>query len=119
MGVTLSEENARQLYVPPGFAHGFCVTSEVAEIAYKCTRIYDPTDELVVRWNDPDLAISWPLDSPILSAKDRDGPRLQELRDAGVSAVASELPPDSAYSAGELVRRRSESRERAISDGIS
>lgn len=74
VGFILSEENHRQLYVPPGFAHGFCVTSEVADFAYKCTRVYNPADERTLRWNDPALNIQWPQVEPrILSAKDERG----------------------------------------------
>ncbi|MFQ3639939.1 MAG: dTDP-4-dehydrorhamnose 3,5-epimerase, partial [Chloracidobacterium sp.] len=57
LGVTLSAENFRQLYVPPGFVHGFCVVSETAEVLYKCTALYDPTDEIGIVWNDPELGI--------------------------------------------------------------
>lgn len=79
-GATLSAESFHQLWVPPGFAHGFCVTSEVAQVEYKCTALYDPTDELVVAWNDPDLAIAWPLaGEPRLSARDRAAPRLADV----------------------------------------
>lgn len=70
----LSAENKRQLWVPPGFAHGFVVVSEVAEVLYKTTDYYAPQHERSILWNDPDLAIAWPLDSePILSAKDQAG----------------------------------------------
>jgi dTDP-4-dehydrorhamnose 3,5-epimerase len=68
---TLSAQNFRQCYIPPGFAHGFCVTSAAAQIEYKCTDFYDPADEIHVRWDDPDIDIKWPLDDPILSPKDR------------------------------------------------
>jgi dTDP-4-dehydrorhamnose 3,5-epimerase len=78
-GVTLSAENKRQLYIPPGFAHGFCVTSETALFAYKCTDLYNPQSEGSVLWNDPDLGIAWPIATPELSAKDRDGVRLAEF----------------------------------------
>ena len=79
-GVTLSGENFRQLYIPPGFAHGFCVLSETAEVEYKCTALYDRADEIAVVWDDPDLAIAWPLTAaPVLSAKDSAGRSLAEL----------------------------------------
>jgi dTDP-4-dehydrorhamnose 3,5-epimerase len=68
--VTLSGENKIQFWVPPGFAHGFLVLSETADFEYKCTDYYDPSDEGCILWNDPDLNISWPIDNPILSAKD-------------------------------------------------
>lgn len=67
---TLSEANHRQLYVPPGFAHGFCVASERARVIYKCTEVYRPDDEYGVLWSDTTLAIDWPLSAPLLSAKD-------------------------------------------------
>jgi dTDP-4-dehydrorhamnose 3,5-epimerase len=78
VGVTLSADNHRQLWVPPGFAHGFVVTSASAEMVYKCTDYYAPEDEHSLLWNDPELAIAWPLaeagiEAPVLSAKDRDG----------------------------------------------
>ena len=67
----LSSENKRQVYIPEGFAHGFCVTSERAVVMYKCTDFYAPHAENGVLWNDPDLAIRWPVQTPILSDKDR------------------------------------------------
>lgn len=76
---TLSEENARQLYIPPGFAHGFAVTSGVAVVMYKCTELYHRDAELCVLWNDPDLAIPWPVAEPLLSGRDRDGLRLRDI----------------------------------------
>jgi len=78
-GVELSEANGRQLYIPEGFAHGFVVTSESALVAYKCTDIYEPKHEGSVRWDDPELAIAWPVESPLLAPKDRDAPRLREI----------------------------------------
>lgn len=77
--VVLSSENRRQFYVPPGFAHGFCVTSETALFAYKCTDLYNPAAEGSVLWNDPDLAIPWPVSDPELSAKDKVGVRLKDF----------------------------------------
>ena len=71
VGVSLSAENFRQLYVPPGYAHGFCVVSELAEVEYKCTDFYDPADEGGVMWNDPVLAITWPIAAPVLSQRDQ------------------------------------------------
>lgn len=76
VGETLSADNKRMLWVPPGFAHGFYVTSESAEFVYKCTDFYAPQHEQALRWDDPDLAIAWPLadgQSPILSNKDANG----------------------------------------------
>jgi dTDP-4-dehydrorhamnose 3,5-epimerase len=74
-GVTLSEENRRMLWIPPGFAHGFYVTSETAEFVYKCTDFYAPQYERSIIWNDPDIGITWPLDGeePVLSEKDQNG----------------------------------------------
>jgi dTDP-4-dehydrorhamnose 3,5-epimerase len=76
---TLSGENHHQLYLPPGFVHGFCVTSEPAHVLYKCTEIYRRDDEIAVVWNDPELAIPWPLAAPLLNDKDRAAPRLAEI----------------------------------------
>jgi dTDP-4-dehydrorhamnose 3,5-epimerase len=70
VGVELTENNFRQLYIPPGFAHGFCVTSDRADVLYKCTDYYVPGDELTIPWNDPDIGIQWPISSPLLSQKD-------------------------------------------------
>jgi dTDP-4-dehydrorhamnose 3,5-epimerase len=78
-GVTLSAENGRQLFIPEGFAHGFAVTSAEAVFTYKCARYYDAELEWTVRWDDPALAISWPVTKPILSEKDREGLPLAEL----------------------------------------
>lgn len=73
-GALLSAENKRQMWVPPGFAHGFCVTSDVAEFLYLTTDYYAPEHERCIAWNDPELAIDWPLTSePVVSAKDREG----------------------------------------------
>jgi dTDP-4-dehydrorhamnose 3,5-epimerase len=75
----LSSENFRELYVPPGYAHGFCVLTDVAEVEYKVTDYWDPEGELRIRWNDPELAIPWPVSAtPILSAKDQDAPLLRD-----------------------------------------
>ena len=77
VGVELSDSNHRQLYVPPGYAHGFCVLSEAANFYYKCTDVYDPGYEGGVIWNDPTLNIAWPVSSPVLSAKDAELPPLK------------------------------------------
>ncbi len=71
VSAVLSSVKKRQFYVPPGFAHGFCVTSETALFAYKCTELYSPTDEASLLWNDPALGIDWPIAAPDLSDKDR------------------------------------------------
>jgi dTDP-4-dehydrorhamnose 3,5-epimerase len=81
VGVRLSGENFRQLYVPPGFAHGFCVISPLVHVEYKCTDFYDPTDEVSIAWDDPEIAIEWPVREPVVSAKDRTAPRLQQIFD--------------------------------------
>jgi dTDP-4-dehydrorhamnose 3,5-epimerase len=82
-GVTLSEENHLQLFIPEGFAHGFCVTSETALFAYKCTDFYRPELECSIRWDDPDIGIDWPIKNPELSKKDQNGQWLSDLsRDA-------------------------------------
>ena len=75
----LSGDNFQQLYVPPGFAHGFCVLSEVVHVEYKCTDFYDPADEIGLAWNDPDVGIEWPIRDPIVSDKDRRLPALKTL----------------------------------------
>lgn len=89
----LSANNARQLYVPPGCAHGFCVLSERAQVEYKCTALYDPADEVGIAYNDPDLAIPWPIDTPVLSERDkRNGPlaaMLGRLSPSGDAALVA------------------------------
>jgi len=75
----LSAADHRQLWIPPGFAHGFCVTSEAALFAYKCTAAYSATDELGVSWSDPALGIPWPVTTPQLSTKDAALPRLADI----------------------------------------
>ncbi len=79
VGVELSESNHRQLWVPPGFAHGFVVTSESADFLYKTTDYYAPEHERCIAWNDPAIGIQWPLDGPpVLSAKDQQGVSLAQ-----------------------------------------
>ena len=78
-GDVLSEKNKRQLYVPEGFAHGFCVLSDTADVIYKCTDRYAPGDEYGVFWADETIDIVWPIANPILSAKDSDNPRLADI----------------------------------------
>lgn len=78
-GQLLSAENRLQMYVPVGFAHGFCVTSERAEVIYKCTDLYNPKGERSVRWDDPDIGIDWPGENPLLSDKDAAAPRLADM----------------------------------------
>ncbi len=81
VGVTLSAENMTQLYMPPGFAHGFVALSESCQIEYKCSVIYHPEDELAIAWNDPELAIPWPITDVSLSDRDRAAPLLGDVRD--------------------------------------
>ena len=81
ISVVLSADSFVQLYAPPGFAHGFLVTSEVAQFEYKCTELYHPEDEISIAWNDPQLAISWPIETPSLSTKDAAAPTLAEVMD--------------------------------------
>lgn len=79
VGVTLTGENATQLYAPPGYAHGFLVLSDIADFLYKCTEYYHPEDEGGIMWNDADLAIDWPeTGSRVISAKDQAWPTLSE-----------------------------------------
>jgi dTDP-4-dehydrorhamnose 3,5-epimerase len=80
-GVVLSEENKKQFWVPPGFAHGFLVLSDIADFEYKCTDYYDPSDEGSILWSDPDLDIKWPLNNPILSKKDSNANKLIDLQE--------------------------------------
>ncbi len=79
MKVELSETNHKQIYIPPGYAHGFCVLSEGADVMYKCTEFYHPELERGIVWNDPDLAIDWSVENPILSPKDAVLPRLKDI----------------------------------------
>jgi len=83
-GVVLSGENKRQFWVPAGFAHGFCVTSETALFAYKCTELYAPQHERSIRWDDPSLAIDWPITEPQVSDKDRLAPLLADIDPASL-----------------------------------
>lgn len=77
--VELDDVTHRQIYIPPGYAHGFCVLSEMANVLYKCTEYYHPTGEHGIIWNDADLAIAWPLSQPILSEKDKNYPSLKQV----------------------------------------
>jgi dTDP-4-dehydrorhamnose 3,5-epimerase len=81
VGVTLSADNYRQCYIPPGFAHGFCVLTSTAEVEYKCTDYYDPASEIGIAWNDPSLAIRWPVETPILSPRDSRHPTMAAQMD--------------------------------------
>lgn len=79
VGITLSAANRKQVYIPPGFAHGFCVTSDQADVVYKCTELYDPQMDRGVLWNDPDIGIDWPISDPLVSPKDAEAPRLKTI----------------------------------------
>lgn len=88
-GVELGDQGPRQLYMAPGFAHGFCVLSEFADLHYKVSRLYDDTDEGGVFWNDRDIGIRWPIANPIVSERDSAYPRLRELDSERLPQVAS------------------------------
>jgi dTDP-4-dehydrorhamnose 3,5-epimerase len=81
VGVTISADDFRQCYIPPGFAHGFCVLSRTAQVEYKCTDLYDPGSEIGLAWDDPAFGISWPVREPLLSKRDQQHPRLEKLMD--------------------------------------
>lgn len=79
IGIILSKDNKKMIYIPEGFAHGFCVLSDSAEIIYKCSNPYSPKHERGIIWNDSDLAIKWPIENPILSSRDANWPNLKNL----------------------------------------
>jgi dTDP-4-dehydrorhamnose 3,5-epimerase len=81
VAITLSAESFKQYFIPPGLAHGFCVLSPVAQVEYKCTDLYDRASEIGIAWNDPALAIPWPIADPVLSERDRHHPTLAEVGD--------------------------------------
>ena len=78
-GVELTDENHRQLFIPVGFGHGFCVLSEVADVAYKLTSAYDPATEAGIKWDDPSVGVQWPIADPQLSERDTSAPALSEI----------------------------------------
>jgi dTDP-4-dehydrorhamnose 3,5-epimerase len=84
VGVSLSAANFKQCFIPPGFAHGFCVLSPIAQVEYKCTDFYDPASEIGIAWNDPAIGIAWPVTEPLLSPRDSRHPTLD--------AVSHQLP---------------------------
>ncbi|MEO5579896.1 MAG: dTDP-4-dehydrorhamnose 3,5-epimerase [Gemmatimonadaceae bacterium] len=86
-GIELSDENLWSLWIPPGFAHGFAVLSDVADVIYKCTALYDADDDRGILWNDPDIGIAWPAQSPTVSAKDA---QLGTLRESGAAFATNE-----------------------------
>ena len=79
VGVRLSAENKKQMYVPAGFAHGFCALTESAEVLYKCSAYYSAKDDRGILWDDEDIGVDWPVKDPILSEKDRDNPKLRDI----------------------------------------
>lgn len=88
VGVYLSADNHQQLYIPPGFAHGFCVTSETALFVYKCTELYHPETEMSIAWNDPSIGIDWPVVTPSLSQKDQAGVLLSAIPPGRLPVIA-------------------------------
>ena len=80
VGLELSADNHKQLWIPPGYAHGFCVLTDTADFLYKCTDLYFPEDEGGLIWNDPDIGIDWPIKNPLLSDKDLKLPTLAEIK---------------------------------------
>ena len=78
-GVILNEENKHQLYIPPGYAHGFCVLGDTVDVTYKCTSLYTPAEDAGIRWDDPDIGIDWPISDPLVSEKDRNAPLLKDI----------------------------------------
>ena len=83
VGIELTEDNHRQFWVPPGYAHGFCVLTDTADFQYKCTDYYDPSDEGGLIWNDPEVGIDWQIKDPVLSEKDQMLPTLAQIRAKG------------------------------------
>ena len=77
-GIELSDANKLMLWVPPGFAHGFCAMEDGSDLVYKCTTLYDPTSDRAILWNDPEIGIEWPIAEPVLSEKDTKAPRLAD-----------------------------------------
>lgn len=84
--VELDDESCAQIYIPAGFAHGFCVLSESAKVHYKTSTIYDPQKEISIRWNDPDLKIAWPVQNPILSPRDQISPYFKQVFDVSLDS---------------------------------
>lgn len=78
--IDLTEENRKMLWIPEGFAHGFCATTELADLVYKCTRLYDPASDRSIAWDDPQIGIEWPVAEPVLSPKDSSAPRLKDAK---------------------------------------
>jgi dTDP-4-dehydrorhamnose 3,5-epimerase len=91
VAVTLTAESFRLCYIPAGFAHGFCVITETAQVEYKCTDLYDPASEIGIAWNDRRLGVHWPIDRPVLSDRDRKNLTLDELGDRLPIFASTEL----------------------------
>ena len=91
VGCILDDQNMRQFYIPPGFAHGFCVLSDEADFVYKCTDYYYPESERGIAWNDPDIAIAWPIREVVLSAKDMRNPHLTEQTPENLPVYGNDL----------------------------
>ncbi|MBO7131114.1 MAG: dTDP-4-dehydrorhamnose 3,5-epimerase [Fibrobacterales bacterium] len=79
-GVELDDKECRQFWIPVGFAHGFCVLSDYAEVQYKCTAAYDPRTEAGIAWNDPEIGVKWPIENPLLSMRDQTNPTWEQWR---------------------------------------
>jgi dTDP-4-dehydrorhamnose 3,5-epimerase len=94
VGLTLSATDGRHLYIPPGFAHGFAVVSESADVLYMCTDYYRPGDERGVLWSDERLAIAWPVTTPIVSERDARLPRLSAAKESDLPSYAASPSPD-------------------------
>ncbi len=92
VGIELSEDNKKQFYVPPGYAHGFCVLSKTATFLYKCTEYYNASSEASIRWDDPDLAIDWPIKQPEISEKDRSARFLKEFTEFELPHFTASFP---------------------------
>jgi dTDP-4-dehydrorhamnose 3,5-epimerase len=90
VGLSLSDANRQQLYIPPGFAHGFCVVSDSALLVYKCTAPYNPQTDGGIRWDDPELDIPWPCEQPLLSSKDAAAPLLREIEQRRLPPYAAQ-----------------------------
>ena len=88
-GTLLSAKNRRQLFIPAGFAHGFCVLSETADVIYKCTDLYAPGDEYGILWSDPTIDVVWPIENPFLSEKDKKNPRLEDVPEENLPVYTS------------------------------
>ncbi len=91
-GMRLSAQDPCQLFVPEGFAHGFCALTEEALVLYKCSDVYAPDCDAGILWSDPDLGIDWPVDDPLLSPKDRDLPRLRDVPADQLPVYAEKTP---------------------------